>query len=81
MDNAKKTTKSNYEQLEVAANPSRVIPKLATKVAIGKANGNIILSFIFDIPGEQPQLIERVILDEQLASKLGGLINDAKEAK
>jgi acyl-CoA synthetase (NDP forming) len=78
---AKPDIKPNGEQLEVMSTPEKAVPKLVTKVAVGKANNNIIISFVFDLPGERPQLIERVILDEHLADEMGELVKGLKEVK
>lgn len=59
------------EQLNVIADLAKTVPKLVTKVAVAKAsNGNVIMSLIFELPGETPMLIERVILDDATVVEL-----------
>jgi hypothetical protein len=69
------------KELEVTAEVSKVVPKLTTKVALSKSGNNIILSFLFTLPSEKPQLIERVIFDDNLAKQLSKMINEATESK
>lgn len=70
------------EQLDVTAEPAKVIPKLATKVGIAQSeSGNVILSFVLSLPPEKPVLVERIVIDQKTSGELANLLSKAKDAK
>jgi|GEM_PF-4381149 len=72
------------QDLKVNSERSKIIPKLSTKVGVATADsgGNIILSFVFNLPGEDAQLIERVVIDTNTTKELVELLlNATKETK
>ncbi len=71
---------NSKEQLSVTAQPEKVIPKLVTKVALARAgSGNVVLTFIFGLPGEGSHLVNRIVLDATTAKELQKLLGKSTE--
>lgn len=71
---------NNTEPLEITAEPSKVVPKLVTKVGVAKAStGNVVLSLVFELPGEKAHLVERVIIDSATTDELIKVLKASKE--
>ncbi len=72
-------SKAKKERLEITAEPNKVLPKLVTKIGITKADsGNVILSFIFELPDEGAHLVERIIIDSNTSAELVKLLKQAE---
>ncbi|MDB5186443.1 MAG: hypothetical protein JWL85_966 [Candidatus Saccharibacteria bacterium] len=76
---ARDSIKPDGEPIEVIAEPCKAVPKLTTKIGVAKTDSNIIISFLFSLPDEETQLIERVVLDQSLVDELVTLLKDIKE--
>jgi hypothetical protein len=79
---SKKTSENvSVSGLQVEATPERMIPKMATRITVGKTNSNIyVVSFLSALADEQPLLIERVAIDDHLLTEFLQLLQQAKEA-
>jgi hypothetical protein len=72
-------TGADNESIPVMSEPSKLIPKLATKVGVSKGGSNYIISFLAALPNEQATMIERIVLDENNIDKLIELLQTLKE--
>lgn len=71
------TTKDGKKQLTVTATDlNRVVPKLATKVLLGKAGSNTILTFVVEMGGGNAQVIETFVIDTNLHKGLIKMLQD-----
>lgn len=70
------------EELKINSEPNKIIPKLATKVAVARSSsGNVILSFVSQLPGEDAHMVERLAIDEATARELASLIKESSRSK
>jgi hypothetical protein len=59
-----------------ASDLNRVIPKLATKVLLGKAGTNTLLTFVMDMGNGSAQVIETIVIDNNLHKGLIKLLQE-----
>jgi hypothetical protein len=74
-------TDDNEKKIAVSATDlNKVIPKLATKVLLGKVGTNTVLTFVVDLGDGTLQVIESIAVDSSLHGNLIQLLkNDLKK--
>jgi len=60
----------------MASDLNRAIPKLASRVLLGKSGDNTLLTFVMDLGNDQAQVIETMALDKTLVKGLIKLLED-----
>jgi hypothetical protein len=78
-DSKKKKTIPKPEPTKVFSEHAKLIPKFATKIAAARAEDNYIISFVSELPDEQAQMIERIVLTEKIVDDLMELLKNLKE--
>lgn len=61
---------SDKKKLGLIADPSKVLPKLCTRIVSERVDGNIVLTFLYDVNDENAQIVERIVISDQLGARL-----------
>jgi hypothetical protein len=76
---AEETTSTSDDKKKLAVTATdlnRVVPKLATKVLLGRAGPNTVLTFIVEMGGGNAQVIETFVIDTSLHQGLIKVLQD-----
>jgi hypothetical protein len=66
---------------EILADATTVIPSFASKVAVAHtSSGNVVLTFISNLPGEKNHLIKRIVIDSPTSTELAKILSNTKVA-